>query len=102
MTRMPAEQSAGVVSTWNPPLRSVVDPQNQIEGQQKMQTEATAATALQLQAENDALRQHVAFLEAQLRLKSPSGANLDRPPMMPAAPYSWEIDRPHQNCSTSP
>lgn len=59
-----------------------------------MQSKATADAMFQLQAENDALRQRVAFLEAQLRLKSPGGANLDRPPVAPVAPYSWEIDRP--------
>lgn len=61
-----------------------------------MHTTAAAATASQLQAENDALRQRVAFLEAQLRLKSLGGANLDRPPVTPVAPYSWEIDATEQ------
>lgn len=67
-----------------------------------MHTTAAATTALQLQAENDALRQRVAFLEAQLRLKSPSGANLDRPPVTPVAPYSWEIDPAEQESPASP
>lgn len=67
-----------------------------------MQTNATITAASQLQAENDALRQRVAFLEAQLRLKSQSGANLDRPPVIPVAPYSWEIDPPEPERPTSP
>lgn len=57
-----------------------------------MQISAASSNASQLQAENDALRQRVAFLEAQLKLVFAGGANLDRPPVIPAAPYSWEVE----------
>lgn len=58
-----------------------------------MRLTVTPNTLVQLRAENDALRQRLAYLEAQLHAARQPQANADHAPRLPGSlPYSWEID----------
>ncbi|SMP00152.1 hypothetical protein [Paracoccus laeviglucosivorans] len=57
-----------------------------------MRLNLTPKTPMQLHAENDALRQQIAFLEAQMQLLRQGEANTDQSPTLTTStPYSWEL-----------